>query len=99
MRLGSNFPKMDFEWKRVRFEFDAFTFVNVRLERSVRREDCVYIYFFFFVTLSFQYECVFRLFSTFQLSGFNRPSMNFQFYMKLRNFRNRNEATRNRCSY
>lgn len=49
MRLGSNFPKMDFEWKRVRFEFDAFTFVNVRLERSVRREDRVYIYFFFFL--------------------------------------------------
>lgn len=46
MRLGSNFPKMDFEWKRVRFEFDAFTFVNVPLERSVRREDRVYIFFF-----------------------------------------------------
>lgn len=61
-----NFTKMDFEWKRVRFEFDAFTFVNVRLERSVRREEDR-VYFFFFFLLHFRSN---TYFDSFQRSNF-----------------------------
>lgn len=71
-------------------------------ERSVvvdSRGSCIFFFSFFLLQFRSNSTNTFRLFSTFQLSGFNRPSMNFQFYMKLRNFRNRSEATRNRCSY
>lgn len=105
-RLGSIFPKMDFKWRETESEFVS-NLTRLRwligiFERSVvvdSRGSCIFFFSFFLLQFRSNSTNTFRLFSTFQLSGFNRPSMNFQFYMKLRNFRNRSEATRNRCSY